>query len=135
MSDQIPGGGAESGVTPPAPESGVSKRASGNYSWVGGVILIVLGIVFMAQQFGFMTGNWWAAFIYIAAFANFGNMIRSWRKDGRFTSSATGSLVGGLVLTTIASIFMFNLRMDYAWPSILIAIGIGIVTGSLLGRR
>lgn len=122
----------------PAPASGSvtdRERHRNDFGWVGGVVLIALGVVFMAQQYGLVTGNWWAIFIYLAAFANFANMVRSWRKDGRFGSAATGSLVGGLLLTTIASIFMFNLRWDIWWPAVLITIGIGIVAGSLLGRR
>jgi hypothetical protein len=130
-----PTGSDSAPIPAQVPEPRREDKGPGGYGWVGGVVLIALGVVFMAQQSGYMIGNWWAVFIYIAAFANFGNMIRSWRKEGRFSPAATGSLVGGLLLTTIASIFVFNLRWDIWWPSVLIAIGLGIVLGSLLGRR
>ena len=129
MSDETPDG------VPSAPSPVTEDRQHGAYGWVAGVVLIALGVTFILQQQGFMIGNWWAAFIYIAAFANFANMVRSWRKEGRFSSAATGSLVGGLLLTTVASILFFNLRWDVWWPTILIAIGVGILVGAVLGRR
>ena len=132
MSDETPGSPVP--VTGGSAEKDQGQRG-GSFGWIGGIVLIALGVTFMLQQRGFMIGNWWAIFIYIAAFANFANMARAWRKDGRFTPAATGSLVGGLLLTTIASIFMFNLQWDLWWPAILIAIGTGIVAGGLLGRR
>jgi hypothetical protein len=34
----------------------------------------------------------------------------------------------------VASIFFFNLEWDRWWPVILIAVGVGIVAGNLLGN-
>jgi len=102
-----------------------------------GVILILLGLAFMLERVGVisMVGNWWAIFIYLAAFASFANVWRSQRANGRFTPAATASLVWGLVLTVVASIFLFSLSWDVWWPVILIAVGVGIVAGYLLGDR
>jgi drug/metabolite transporter (DMT)-like permease len=106
-------------------------------SWIFGVILILLGVAFFLENAGYvvMTGNWWAVFIYLAAFASFANAWRSYHSKGEFGSTATGSLIWGLVLSVVATIFMFNLLWDQWWPAILVAIGVGIVVGYVLRAR
>jgi hypothetical protein len=101
-----------------------------------GLILILLGIAFFLERSGVisMVGNWWAIFIYLAAFASFANAWRVYRGAGAFHQAAGGSLTWGLVLTVVASIFMFNLAWGIWWPTILIAVGVGIVVSSYLGR-
>ena len=42
-------------------------RPGSSFGWVGGLILIVLGVVFMLQSAGIMVGNWWTIFIFIPA--------------------------------------------------------------------
>jgi hypothetical protein len=99
-----------------------------------GIVLIALGVIFFLQQSGYLTltENWWAAFIYLGAFACFANMWRAYRASGVFGPQATGSLTWGLVLLVVGSIFWFNLLWDIWWPAILIAVGVGIVAGYLL---
>ncbi len=103
-------------------------------SLIVGLVLIVLGVIFFLQQGGYitMTENWWSLFIYLAALASFANVWRAYRASGVFGSQAGGSLVWGLVLTAVASIFFFNLGWDRWWPVILIAVGVGIVAGNRL---
>jgi hypothetical protein len=104
-------------------------------SWVVGIVLILLGVAFLLENSGLvvLTGNWWAAFIYLAAIASFANAWRSYRATGRFGATATGSLTWGLVFTVVATIFLFDLLWDMWWPAILVAVGVGIVVGNLLG--
>jgi len=125
-SAQEPLSGTPQSPEPPARQSG--------FGWVAGLILIVLGVVFMLQTAGIMVGNWWTVFIYIPAAVNFYNMFRVWRKEGRFTAAASGSLTGGLLLTTVATLLLLDL-MSKGWPAILVAIGLGLVVGNLLGRK
>ena len=119
-------------VTPQAPPR---DERRGGFGWVAGLILIVLGVVFMLQSAGFMVGRWWTVFIYIPAAVNFYAMFRVWRKERRFTAAASGSLTGGLLLTTVATILLLDLDWSKAWPAILISIGVGLVAGNLLARR
>jgi hypothetical protein len=104
-------------------------------SWIVGIVLILLGVAFLLENSGFviLPGNWWAVFIYLAAIASFANAWRLYRATGQFGATATGSLTWGLVFTVVASIFFFNLVWDVWWPVILVAIGVGIVVGNLLG--
>lgn len=108
-----------------------------NASWMVGVVLILLGLAFFLQNTGVATfaGNWWAIFIYLASFASLANAWRSYRAKGEFGSNATASLVWGLVLSVVATILLFNLSWDRWWPAILMAIGAGIVAGSVIGSR
>ena len=119
-----------------APQGQDTKKHHGgeSASWIVGVVLILLGVVFFLEQGGYvaLTGNWWALFIYIAAFGAFANAWRSYRSTGEFGASATGSLIWGLVFTVVASIFLFNLLWDAWWPAILVAVGVGIVVGYVL---
>ena len=103
--------------------------------WFVGVVLVGIGLVFLLENFGFVfSENWWAAFIYVAAAAAFLNMWRQWKAAGWFDSKAAGSLTGGLLLTTVATIFLFSLSWDLWWPLVLVAIGGGIVLGWVLGE-
>jgi hypothetical protein len=122
-------------VTPVGSEPNGSRRRGGEgASWIAGVVLILLGVAFFLEQSHYISfeGNWWAIFIYLAAIASFGNAWRSYRTRGEFGAQASGSLIWGLVLTVVASIFFFNLLWDVWWPAILVAVGVGIVLGNLL---
>ena len=134
MSDE-PGSIPTFESAPPAPQAPPAETRRSGFGWVAGLILIVLGVVFMLQSAGIMVGNWWTVFIFIPALVNFYSMFRVWKKERRFTAAATGSLIGGLLLTTVATILLLELDWSRAWPAILISIGVGLVAGSLLGRR
>jgi hypothetical protein len=104
---------------------------------VVGVVLILLGVAFLAQSVGYLTltGNWWAIFIYILAIAALWNAWRAYRVTGYFGAQASGSLTWGLVFAVVATIFILDLPWDVWWPVLVITFGIGIVLGSLLGGR
>lgn len=103
-------------------------------SWIGAVVLILLGLVFLVQNLtGFRWGNWWALFILIPALYSFARTYQAYRAAGRLTREVTGPLVGGLVLTVIALIFLFDLDWGLLWPIFLIIGGLAILL-SALGR-
>ena len=117
---------------------GSRRRHGGEQtSWIVGVVLILLGVAFLLEQAGLvtLTENWWAIFIYLAAGGSLANAWRLYRARGEFDSAATSSLIWGLVLAVVATIFAFNLLWDMWWPMILVAIGIGIVVGYALRGR
>ena len=107
---------------------------SGSGAWIGGAILIVLGIVFLMQNLGsFYLNNWWALFILIPAIGAF---MAAWRTyqaaGGRLTAASRGSMIGGLVLTMIAAIFLFNLNWTWFGPALIILAGIGLLLNATL---
>jgi uncharacterized integral membrane protein len=121
--------------TPHRPPDPRQHRGMETTSWLVGIVLILLGAAFLLENSGYLvlTRNWWAVFIYLAALASFANTWRSYRARGEFGATATGSLTWGLVFTVTASIFFFNLAWDMWWPAILVAVGVGIVVGQMLG--
>ena len=125
----------ETAPMPQDPTRGRRHGAGPGTSIVVGIVLIALGIAFFLERAGvvFLTGNWWAIFIYLLAGSSLWNAWRSYQASGEFGSQATGSLVWGLVFAAVATIFVFNLVWDTWWPAILVAVGVGIVVGNLLG--
>lgn len=110
-----------------------AERHGDGASWVGGAILILLGGIFLLQNTGFMRGfdNWWALFILIPAIGSFATAWRIYQEAGRqWTPAATGPLLGGLVLSGLAAMFLFGLNIGLWWPLFLIAGGIAVLLGA-----
>lgn len=101
--------------------------------WLGGVVLILVGVVFLVRQVsGFELNNWWALFILIPAIGSLANAWRAYESaDKKFTASVRGSLIGGLMLLLIVAIFLFNLNWAIFFPAVLILTGLGILASSL----
>lgn len=107
-----------------------SRRGGG---WIAGVVLILLGLVFLLQNIGgFSFENWWAIFILIPALGSFASAWNSYQSSGGFTGAVRGSLVGGFFLTTIALIFLFNISFGLYWPVLLILGGLLILATVLI---
>jgi hypothetical protein len=107
-----------------------SKSQSSIGAFPAGVILIVLGVVFLFQQNGrFSLNNWWALFILIPAIGAVGSAWTIYRKSERFGPAVFGTLFGGLFPLLVAMIFLLNLDWAVWWPAFLILGG----TGTLLG--
>lgn len=105
----------------------------GGAPWVGGAVLILIGIVFLLQNTtGFYLNNWWAFFILIPAIGAFGNAWRAYQDDDKLSARARGSLIGGLVMTLITAIFLFNLDWVILGPVILILAGVALLLNSLV---
>lgn len=103
-----------------------------NHSWIPGVVLIALGVLFLFDNaFGVELDNWWALFILIPAVVNLNNAWRRYRRAGRWTSSARSALTGGLLIGTVALIFLFELSWSLFWPVLLIILGAGILLREL----
>lgn len=102
-----------------------SHSRHGEANWVPGIILIAIGVIFLFTNLtGFHLDNWWALFILIPAVKNFGSAWGSYQRNGRFTKAARGSLTGGMILSLIASAFLFDLDWGLIWPIFLIIGGI-----------
>jgi hypothetical protein len=104
-----------------------------NGAWIGGAVLIGLGIIFLLQNFGiFYLENWWALFILLPAFGAFGTAWTLYRaNDNRFPIAATGSLVTGVILTLLSLTFLLGLNFALLWPFFLILGGLSILVSTM----
>jgi hypothetical protein len=113
--------------TPPTPPSRFGPR----FPWFG-IVLVVLGIVFFLNQFKVnLVQNWWALFILIPALGSLGASWRAWRSSGRFNAAARSSLGSGLVILTVALIFLLGLSWSTYWPLMLIVPGFSMLLGGI----
>ena len=115
----------------PEPEGSTPRK---NTAWIGGAVLIVIGVVFLLQNIsGLNLGNWWALFILIPAVGSLATAWRLYQTHGRLTSAVRGPLIGGFILLLVSAIFLFNLDWGKVWPFFLIIAGLGALATSLLG--
>ena len=117
-----------------AEKAATEEEARGpNMSWVPGLVLIGIGIVFLLNNLtGFELHNWWALFILIPAFGALGNFWRAWRAEGRLGHDERGSLIGAMILFFVAATFLFGWSWAAVWPFFLIIAGIGALLSGLL---
>lgn len=101
----------------------------GRSSWIPGLVLIGLGVIFLLNNFFDiqLINNWWALFILIPAVVNLNNAWTRYREAGHWTEAAIGSLTGGLLIAAVAMIFLFELSWGMFWPVLLIILGLGIL--------
>ncbi len=103
-----------------------------------GVILILLGALFLVQQFtNFEFRNWWALFILIPAFGAFTSAWVIGQNAGRFNEGVRSSIGSGLITLTVALMFLFGLNWGVWWPLIVIVFGFTLLMSgfSLPGSR
>jgi ABC-type multidrug transport system fused ATPase/permease subunit len=114
-------------------EAHLQRHRGRQYGWMGGVMLILLGFVFLLQNMGinFLT-NWWALFILIPAFWAYVAAWDVYQDHGQLTRGAASSLILGLMLTLLSFVFLLNLAINMFWPLLLIAGGLALVLTSLL---
>ncbi len=102
---------------------------------IGGLILLVIGAVFLARQFGYeLPPNWWAALLLIPAAGALVSAIRFWREDSRMTARVTGSLAGGVLFLILACAFFFGANWGFVWPAVLMLFGAVLMARSYWSR-
>lgn len=94
-------------------------------SWIAGVVLVLLGILFLMINMGFSTlNNWWALFILIPAMGALGNAYRAYQEaDGQLTVRAKGSLIVGLIFLGLTAAFLFEVNLTFIGPLFIVAAG------------
>jgi hypothetical protein len=118
-------------IQSPNPPTIKPPDKKGDFPWYG-VVLILLGFIFLAQQFGnFSFDNWWALFILIPAFSAFGSAYGIWRKAGRITFGAWTTFYGGLFPLLVALIFLFDLDWGDYWPLFVVLGGFSLLVSGL----
>lgn len=113
-------------------------RRDSSQAWPGvplvGVVLVILGVLFMLTNFGLdLPQRWWAIFILLPAAAALVTAARFFNLDGGLSNRAAASATGGLILLAVALILYFDLSWEMFWPVILIIVGVGIIARGVRG--
>lgn len=106
-------------------------------SWIGGAILVFVGLVFLLKNFGFpFPENWWAVFILIPAVASFAGARKLYQRNGgELSRGVVGGIAAGCVFVILSVLFLFGFDIGKFWPLILIVLGVGILSGALAPER
>ena len=108
-------------------------------TWVTGLVLIVLGGMFLLRNLGtyeLPLQNWWALFILIPAVGSFDSALRMYRNAGnQLTPAARGSLLVGGVLTFVTIMFLFDISWTFFGPVLIILVGIAILFTYTTGNK
>lgn len=99
---------------------------------INGLLLVLLGVIFLLRNMNLISRefNWWALFILLPAL---GSLWGAWelfqRQGGRVTSGVRGLLGGGLIILTVAGMFLLDLDWTRWWPLMLIMPGVAMALG------
>jgi hypothetical protein len=103
-------------------------RQQNSSSWIPGLILVLIGFIFLAANlWDFELENWWALFILIPAFGNFNSAYEKYQRTGRLTRGARSSMGWGIFFVILSATFLFNISWNLMWPILLILLGIGFI--------
>lgn len=94
-----------------------------NQSWLWGAAIMLFGLVLLMNNFGYTRirlYNWWALFILIPGLNLLMMAFSRYRDTGHFTAHGKRAGFGGLVLTTIALVFLLGLSWSMAGPILLV---------------
>jgi len=116
-----------------------AELASSGGTWIAGLILIVLGVVFLMQNMGAFQipfTNWWALFILIPALGALDRAYRAYKNAGnQLTMFARNSMFVGFILLIVAGLFLFNLNWTFFGPVLIILVGLGILFNGMVGKE
>lgn len=106
---------------------------------IAGVLLVLLGIVFLLQNSGYLTiqlQNWGALFILIPVVASFDRAYREFRSAGnQLTAQARGAALVGLVLLIVTVVILFDLNWAIYGPILIILVGLGLLSNVVFPNR
>jgi hypothetical protein len=94
---------------------------------IGGIVLLVVGVLFLLGTFGFhLPPHWWALLIMIPAVSLLVAAIRFYRVEGT-TGRVVGPAIGGFVLLALSLSLFFGFHGGFFWSVILIAVGAALI--------
>ena len=100
---------------------------------IGGLIVILLGVLFLLRNMGYLWWtNWWAYFLVgLGVILLIDAFIRS--TVPQYHRPVIGRVIGGIILIFIGAGNIYGIS-DW-WPLILVGVGVGIIIGAVLKHR
>jgi hypothetical protein len=104
---------------------------------IGAIILILVGLALLADNFGYkLPANWWAFFLLIPAAGALMAALQHYREGGdRLSGDVIGSLISVAIFVGLWAAFFFGLGWGLFWPLLLMAIGIALLVRDYWPRR
>lgn len=95
---------------------------------MGGVLLVLLGVIFLAQNFGYpVPEKWWTIFLLVPALGASFAAWNAYQRDGKLNGETIAAILGAVTLLVIAAALIFDFAWGMLWPLALIAVGGGIL--------
>lgn len=104
----------------------ISRLWGGNV----GMLFILLGSLFLWVKLSGTGDNWWSVFILSPALAFWG-LAASQYRNGRSHLLVRVNAALGLIVSTVALMFLFNLNWGTWWPLMIVTPGLGLLWVSL----
>jgi hypothetical protein len=114
-----------------------ADRRAGGLGWLAGLILIVIGTLYLLNIMGLLPdmNNWWALFILLPAVAMLSAALGAYRRNGgQWTPGVVGPVLGGLLLAGLSAALLFGFDYNWLWPLFLIAGGLLLLFGQFFSR-
>ena len=111
------------------------RRRWGNQRWIWGLLLIVVGVLVLLQNYGVITlvsiHNWWALLFLIPMVGSWSTAAGMYLANGRKYNQTIGRMIwGGILPLMLAIMFLFNLNWYKLWPIFVIYFGLSAVLWS-----
>ncbi len=118
-----------------AREARIQRHPYLRSGWIGGAILILLGVIFLLQNLGYpILRNWWALFILIPAYWCFVAAWDRYQDAQTINRGVAWSFVCGVLLTGLALIFLLDIALGVFWPVVLIVFGLALIVVGFFPR-
>ena len=121
-------------VTNPKPgDNGPAEKPRPVPNLTGGLILILLGVLFLLSEMGRLGwSDWWAYFLVgLGAIFIVEALVKAASADGR--KGTGGKVIAGAILMVIGGAHLVGFE-DW-WPLLLIAAGIGVLISGFTRRK
>lgn len=109
-------------------------RRAARRGWVeaplAALILIVIGVGLLLQNFGFgLPHRWWALLLLLPAVGSLIAAIRAWRAE-QASRETWAALISGGIFVVLALALFFGIDWGLFWPLLLVLIGVGLLARS-----
>lgn len=108
-----------------------SARREMMHGWagpsIGGIVLVILGLVLLGQNFGLeVPQRWWALLLLIPAIGSLVAAIRIYRSGERGAEALYG-IIAAAIFAVLALALFFGVDWGIFWPLVLVLIGGGLI--------